>query len=63
VVLSAAQDVIRGADLVLHTAGPFQRLERCAVLEAALELRIPYMDVADDTGYSMRFVGMQSIAY
>ena len=29
-----------GADLVVHTAGPFQRKERCAVLEAALATKV-----------------------
>lgn len=43
---------IAGADLVVHTAGPFQRSSNFNVIEAAIELRIPYMDVCDDTTYS-----------
>lgn len=40
---------LRGADLVIHAAGPFQRQRRCAVLEAAVAARVPYLDVCDDT--------------
>jgi saccharopine dehydrogenase-like NADP-dependent oxidoreductase len=45
---------LRGTDLLLHCAGPFQRKETCAVLEACLEQGTPYMDVCDDTDYSAR---------
>eukprot|EP00897_Mesotaenium_endlicherianum_P002731 jgi/Mesen1/2486/ME000159S01610 len=45
---------IDGADLVVHTAGPFQRREECIVLEAAIATRTPYMDVCDDRDYSQR---------
>ncbi|EFJ44432.1 hypothetical protein VOLCADRAFT_95342 [Volvox carteri f. nagariensis] len=51
-------DSVRGllnstdADLVIHTAGPFQRSKNYAVLEAALDTRTPYIDVCDDTPYS-----------
>lgn len=37
-----------------HTAGPFQRKEQCAVLEAAVAAGVPYMDVCDDMDYSQR---------
>jgi hypothetical protein len=29
-----------GADLVLHAAGPFQRAEKCTVLEAAISTKV-----------------------
>ncbi|GLI71627.1 hypothetical protein VaNZ11_016899 [Volvox africanus] len=51
-------DSVRGllvntnADLIIHTAGPFQRSKNYAVLEAALETRTAYIDVCDDTPYS-----------
>jgi short subunit dehydrogenase-like uncharacterized protein len=45
---------LRGADLVVHAAGPFQRQPRCPVLEAAIAARVPYLDVADDTAYAQR---------
>lgn len=46
--------VLRGADLVVHAAGPFQRRQDCAVLEAAIAAGVPYMDICDDTAYSQR---------
>lgn len=49
---SALQAVITGADLVLHTAGPFQHSKNFNVIEAALETKTPYIDVCDDTHYS-----------
>jgi hypothetical protein len=45
---------LKGADLVIHAAGPFQRRNDCAVLEAAIAAGVPYMDVCDDTDYSQR---------
>ena len=42
---------IAGADLVLHTAGPFQRSTNFNVIEAAIAQRTPYIDVCDDTTY------------
>ncbi|PRW58282.1 saccharopine dehydrogenase [Chlorella sorokiniana] len=45
---------LKGADLVIHTAGPFQRRSDCNVLEAAIAAGVPYMDVCDDTAYSQR---------
>jgi len=45
---------IEGADLVVNTAGPFQRRESCAALEAAIELGVKYLDVCDDASYGAR---------
>lgn len=45
---------IEGADLVVNTAGPFQRRESCAALEAAVELGVKYLDVCDDASYGAR---------
>ena len=42
---------IQGADLVINTAGPFQRRKSCAALEAALESGVKYLDVCDDASY------------
>ncbi|WVZ02417.1 hypothetical protein V8G54_023223 [Vigna mungo] len=41
-------------DLVIHAAGPFQRAERCTVLEAAINTKTAYIDVCDDTSYAWR---------
>lgn len=49
---------LKGADLVIHAAGPFQRRSDCAVLEAAIAAGVPYMDVCDDTEYSQRAKGL-----
>jgi saccharopine dehydrogenase-like NADP-dependent oxidoreductase len=49
---STIEKAIEGADLVVHTAGPFQRRGKCAVLEAAIKKEVPYVDVCDDTEYS-----------
>jgi saccharopine dehydrogenase-like NADP-dependent oxidoreductase len=51
---ASLEAAIRGADLVLHTAGPFQRKPTCGVLEAAIAAGVPYMDVCDDADYSQR---------
>jgi saccharopine dehydrogenase-like NADP-dependent oxidoreductase len=48
------QAAIGGADLVVHTAGPFQRSQNFNVIEAAVALKVPYIDVCDDTAYSER---------
>jgi len=45
---------IKGADLVIHCAGPFQRRSNCNVLEAAISAGVPYLDVCDDTEYALR---------
>ncbi|KAK9917892.1 hypothetical protein WJX75_009328 [Coccomyxa subellipsoidea] len=54
---ASLEAVLRGADLVVHTAGPFQRKTTCDVLEAAIATRTPYMDVCDDADYSQRARG------
>lgn len=53
---------LKGADLVIHAAGPFQRRSDCDVLEAAIAAGVPYMDVCDDTDYSQRAKGLASKA-
>ena len=45
---------LKGVDLLVHTAGPFQRKDTCGVLEAAIATRTPYMDVCDDTEHSQK---------
>ena len=45
---------IAGADLVINTAGPFQRRETCAALEAAIESGVKYLDVCDDASYGQK---------
>ena len=39
-------------DLIIHTAGPFQRRKNPEVLKAALLLKVPYVDVCDDINLS-----------
>jgi saccharopine dehydrogenase-like NADP-dependent oxidoreductase len=46
------QAAISDADLVLHTAGPFQHSSNFNVIEAAIAAKTPYIDVCDDTTYS-----------
>jgi saccharopine dehydrogenase-like NADP-dependent oxidoreductase len=53
---------LRGADLIIHTAGPFQRRADCAVLEAAIAAGVPYLDVCDDTSYAQRAKALHSKA-
>ncbi|KAJ3681061.1 hypothetical protein LUZ60_015550 [Juncus effusus] len=48
------EKALEGADLVVHAAGPFQRQEKCTVLEAALSTKTAYVDVCDDTDYAWR---------
>ncbi|XP_075520138.1 uncharacterized protein LOC142553634 [Primulina tabacum] len=45
---------LKDVDLVLHTAGPFQQAQNCAVLEAAVRNKTAYLDVCDDTSYAWR---------
>ena len=40
-------DVIRGADVVLNCVGPFYRFGP-PILRAAIEARVPYVDICDD---------------
>jgi saccharopine dehydrogenase-like NADP-dependent oxidoreductase len=51
-----------GIDIVIHTAGPFQRRAECSVLEAAIAAGIPYLDVCDDTEYSKAAKSLHSKA-
>ncbi|EFN59312.1 hypothetical protein CHLNCDRAFT_137680 [Chlorella variabilis] len=53
---------LKGADLVIHAAGPFQRRTDCNVLEVAIAAGVPYMDVCDDTDYSQRAKQLHSKA-
>ncbi|XP_072967050.1 uncharacterized protein [Typha angustifolia] len=51
---SMLEAALKDVDLVVHAAGPFQRKEECTVLEAALSTKTAYVDVCDDTDYSLR---------
>jgi saccharopine dehydrogenase-like NADP-dependent oxidoreductase len=53
---------IDGADLVINTAGPFQRRESCAALEAAIELGVKYLDVCDDASYGAKAKALEDKA-
>lgn len=52
IVHFATQAALSGADLVLHTAGPFQRKASQLVLKTAIAMGIPYVDVCDDAEYA-----------
>eukprot|EP00271_Cylindrocystis_brebissonii_P005024 TRINITY_DN1697_c0_g1_i1.p1 TRINITY_DN1697_c0_g1~~TRINITY_DN1697_c0_g1_i1.p1 ORF type:complete len:537 (-),score=59.39 TRINITY_DN1697_c0_g1_i1:25-1635(-) len=58
----ALRKTIEGADLVVHTAGPFQRKESCDVLRAAIDTKTPYMDVCDDREYSQATRALHDLA-
>ena len=46
---------VKGADLVVHSAGPFQGGgDDLAVLRAAIDAKVPYLDVCDDAEYAQR---------
>lgn len=51
---AALVEALRAAkpNLILHTAGPFQRRKAPEVLKAALLLKCPYVDVCDDIDLS-----------
>ncbi|GMY16413.1 carboxynorspermidine synthase [Fagus crenata] len=53
---------LKDVDLVVHTAGPFQKAEKCTVLEAAIHTKTAYIDVCDDTTYSWRAKSFKSKA-
>ncbi|GHP05771.1 hypothetical protein PPROV_000452000 [Pycnococcus provasolii] len=59
---ASVKSAIDGADLLVHCAGPFQRLEHCHPLDACIEKGVPYVDVADDTEYTMRCRGRADAA-
>ena len=51
--IQSIERVIQGADLVINTAGPFQTVKTCNVLEACINLSVPnYLDVCDDGSYA-----------
>ncbi|KAK9154784.1 hypothetical protein Sjap_002264 [Stephania japonica] len=52
--LKALEAYLNDVDLVIHAAGPFQRTEKCKVLEAAISTKTSYVDVCDDTSYAWR---------
>nr|CAB3463012.1 unnamed protein product [Digitaria exilis] len=56
------EKALQGVDLVVHTAGPFQRAEECTVLQAAISTKTAYIDVCDDTDYSWRAKGFHEQA-
>lgn len=59
----ALVDALRGFDLVIHAAGPFQRRPQCDVLEAALQAGVRlYVDVCDDTEYARNARGLHARA-
>eukprot|EP00892_Ulva_mutabilis_P008194 jgi/Ulvmu1/5747/UM025_0001.1 len=49
-------------DLVIHTAGPFQRSKDLSVLEACIAVGTPYIDVCDDQDYSVLTKGLHDQA-
>ncbi|CAI8617230.1 unnamed protein product [Vicia faba] len=56
------ETALKGVDLVVHAAGPFQQTEKCSVLEAAINTKTAYIDVCDDTTYSRRAKSFMSRA-
>ncbi|PIA48307.1 hypothetical protein AQUCO_01400720v1 [Aquilegia coerulea] len=52
--VKSLEAALNDVDLVVHTAGPFQQAENCTVLEAAISTKTAYMDVCDDTSYSLQ---------
>ncbi|CAL4911695.1 unnamed protein product [Urochloa decumbens] len=59
---SMLEEALYGVDLVVHAAGPFQREDKCTVLEAAISTKTPYVDVCDDVDYSWRAKGFHEQA-
>ena len=50
---SSVASAIAGADLVVHSAGPFQGGgDKCLVMDAAIAAGVPYLDVCDDADYA-----------
>ncbi|CAM9602417.1 unnamed protein product [Discosporangium mesarthrocarpum] len=45
---SSLKAALSGCDLVVHTAGPFQRKQNPEVLKAAIASKVDYVDVCDD---------------
>ncbi|CAO2143213.1 unnamed protein product [Urochloa humidicola] len=59
---SMLEEALYGVDLVVHAAGPFQREDKCTVLEAAISTKTPYVDVCDNMDYSWRAKGFHEQA-
>nr|CAD1821959.1 unnamed protein product [Ananas comosus var. bracteatus] len=59
---SILEAALKDVDLVVHAAGPFQRKEKCTVLEAAISTKTAYVDVCDDTDYARRAKGFHKEA-
>ncbi|CAN0466567.1 unnamed protein product [Ascophyllum nodosum] len=55
-------NALAGCDLVVHTAGPFQRKSRPEVLEAAIRAKVPYVDVCDDARLALVAKGLNAEA-
>ncbi|VAI15707.1 unnamed protein product [Triticum turgidum subsp. durum] len=51
---SRLKAVLEGVDLVVHAAGPFQRDDKCTVLQAAIFTKTRYTDICDGVDYSWR---------
>ncbi|XP_037440340.1 uncharacterized protein LOC119308335 isoform X1 [Triticum dicoccoides] len=51
---SRLKEVLEGVDLVIHAAGPFQRDDKCTVLQAAVFTKTGYTDICDGVDYSWR---------
>ncbi|WCJ36854.1 Saccharopine dehydrogenase [Euphorbia peplus] len=60
--VSSLQAALSDVDLVVHAAGPFQQAAKCSVLEAAIGTKTAYVDVCDDTSYSLRAKAFHSKA-
>ncbi|XP_058098665.1 uncharacterized protein LOC131243365 isoform X2 [Magnolia sinica] len=52
--VNTLEAALNDVDLVVHAAGPFQRADKCTVLEAAISTKTAYVDVCDDTIYACR---------
>lgn len=59
---ASLEAALQGVDLLVHTAGPFQRRTECNVLEACIAAGVPYMDICDDADYSQRAKALHSKA-
>ncbi|XP_015952745.1 uncharacterized protein LOC107477273 [Arachis duranensis] len=51
---NSLRNALQDVDLVVHAAGPFQKEEKCSVLEAAINTKTAYVDICDDTKYAWR---------
>lgn len=49
---ASLKQTLSGVDLVCHSAGPFQHGPHPAVLDAALQAGVHYLDIADDIEYA-----------